>query len=85
MSWFVDFIRSQGGRAGSPSMMLGAVTAAAPLQVKVGGIELDGGDLNVAEPLTQPGAVQVGDTVAVMPMGGGQTFIVLCKVVKPDG
>ena len=85
MSWFVDFIRSQGSRAGSPSIMLGAVTAASPLQVKVGGIELEGGDLYVAEQLRQPGAVQAGDTVAVMPLSGGQTFIVLSKVVKPVG
>jgi len=85
LSWFVDFIRSQGTRAGSPSIMLGTVTASSPLQVKVGGIELDGGDLYVSEQLRQPGAVQVGDTVAVMPLSGGQTFIVLSKVVKPGG
>ncbi|CAH0121054.1 MULTISPECIES: DUF2577 family protein [unclassified Paenibacillus] len=86
MSWLVEFIREQGKKYNPLPMMLGEVSALPPsLKIKAAGIELEPDDLLAAADLLVVDALRIGDTVAVMPMQGGQTFIVLCKVVKPNG
>lgn len=84
LSWLVDFIREQGKKHNPPSILLGTVVHAPPsLVIGAAGIQLDGDDLYVASDLMKADELNMGDTVALMPMEDRQKFIVLCKVVKP--
>jgi len=83
LSWLVEFIRDQGQKSMGTSVLLGQVIAVPPaLVVRVQGMDLMADDLYISSSLLLPDALRAGDRVALMPLVGGQQFIVLNKVVK---
>jgi hypothetical protein len=97
-SKILQLIRKQGAYHNPPSILIGEVTSLTPFKVKTGDLELDNEHLLVADQLLRPAVsgspgtydyttivqtLSVGDSVAILPTEDLQTFIVLCKVVKP--
>ncbi|WP_152397548.1 hypothetical protein [Paenibacillus guangzhouensis] len=83
LSWLVEFIRDQGQKSMGPSVLLGQVLTVPPsLVVRVQGMDLMVEDLYISSSLLLPDALRIGDRVTLMPLAGGQQFIVLSKVVK---
>lgn len=72
-----EHMQKQGAKYNPPSIVTGTMTS--PNTLKVGELQVDSDNLLVNDTL----ALKEKDRVAVMAMEGGQTYIILCKVVKP--
>lgn len=74
-------MQEQGRKYNPPTICLGEIISVSPLVIRTGNLELDSDDLllstTVSDNQTQ------GDLVALFQTEHRQTYIVLCKVVKP--
>lgn len=70
----------KGETTNSSLLCLGAVTQSSPLQIKTGELELDQDDLLLSNTVTN---LKQGDILLLYPMTNNQSYIVICKVVKP--
>lgn len=77
----LNIMQEQGKKYNPPSICLGEISSINPLAIKTGDLELDNEDLLVST--TVSANPKQGDLVALLPTENRQTYIVLCKVVKP--
>lgn len=74
-------MQEQGRKYNPPSVCLGEIASINPITIKTGDLELDNEDLLIS--ITIKDNPQQGDLVALLPTENRQTYIVLCKVIKP--
>lgn len=75
----LNMMRGQGAKNNPPIISTGTVISSNPLQIEFGDLPLMADDLLINSSLS----LNAGDIVAIQPSLDRQTYIVLCKVVKP--
>lgn len=70
----------QSGRATTSTLSIGTVIQSNPLKIKTGELELNQEDLLLSTTVTD---LKQGDILLLYPTPNKQSYIAICKVVKP--
>lgn len=83
-SKLLQIMREEGKAYNPPATGLGEIVNTNPLNISYGGLVLDKDDLLVAGRIQQDASsiVKVGDIVVLIPIGDGQRYAVIDKVVS---
>ena len=83
----LNIMQEKGKKYNTPALYIGKVIQPQTLKIKIGELVLEQDDMLISSALidsnNRSNNLKQGDLLALMPTENRQTYIVLCKVVKP--